>query len=226
MNNAYYNRDGLFCIGEGLESGVCMNFVEILLSEKLKNRNGMLDVFGSDRKVLQIACQDLTNFLKVHWNLVGVENSECALTERIDQFFKGNPQEMEEFMEVWTGIWLRKWGERVKLMIGGEHTSRWNKVSKMLTNAEPLWRKLSNSQEMIDVVVSTLVKNGEICGTSILAENLLKMEMGDENSEVDCGDEKQVMSVVNNVLRKARDLAHTKGPLIFVKVDKAYYHRD
>lgn len=202
-----------------------MNFIEILLSEKLKSRNGMLDLFGSDRKVLEIACQDLTNFLKVHWNLIGVENIECALTERIDQFWRENPKEMEEFLEVWTGIWLRKWSERVKLMIGGEHSNKWNKASKTLANAEPAWRKLSNSHEMVDVVASTLVKNGEICGTTILAENLLKMELGEESSEIDCGDRKQVMSVVNNVLRKARDLAHSKGPLIFVKIDKAYYRK-
>lgn len=199
-----------------------MNFIEILLSEKLKNRNGMLDVFGSDRKVLQIACQDFTNFLKVHWNLVGLESCDCALTERVETFYKENPKEMDEFLEVWTGLWLRKWSERVKLMIGNENAKRWNKVSKILSDAEPVWRELSNSQEMIDVVASTLIKNGEVCGTSILAENLLKMELG-EDSEHD-GEEQQVVSVVNNVLRKARDLARSKGPLIFVKIDKAYYH--
>jgi hypothetical protein len=202
-----------------------MNFVEILLSDKLKNKNGMLDLFGSDRKLLQISCQDLTNFLKVHWKLVGVENSDCVLTEKIETFYQENPKEMDEFLEVWTGMWLRKWRERVKLMIGNENSKRWNKVSKLLSNAEPMWKKLSNSQEMMDVVTSTLIRNGEVCGTSILAENLLKMELGEDNSEND-GDEQTVVSVVNNVLRKARDLARSKGPLIFVKIDKAYYHSE
>jgi len=206
-----------------LRSGVPLNFIEILLSEKLKNRNGMLDVFGSDRKVLQIACQDFTNFLKVHWNLVGVENCECVLTEKVDAFYKENPKEMDEFLEVWIGVWLRKWSERVKLMIGNDNAKRWNKVSKILNDAEPAWRKLSNNQEMIDVVASTLIKNGEVCGTSILAENLLKMELGEGDVHYE-GDEQQVVSVVNNVLRKAKDLAKSRGPLIFVKIDKAYYH--
>jgi hypothetical protein len=200
-----------------------MNFVEILLSEKLKNKNSLLDLFGSDRKVFQIACQDFTNFLKVHWSLIGVENSDCVLTERIEAFYKENPKEMDEFLEVWTGIWLKKWGERVKLMIGNENTKRWNKVSKVLSNAEPVWKKLTNSQEMMDMVASTLIRNGEVCGTSILAENLLKMELGEEDNENN-GDEQTAVSVVNNVLRKARDLARSKGPLIFVKIDKAYYH--
>jgi hypothetical protein len=200
-----------------------MNFIEILLSEKLKDKNPMLDVLGSDRKVLQIACQDLTNYLKVHWDLVGKEANECELVEKLESFFNENPTELDEFLSIWTGIWLRKWKERVKLLIGNENTKRWNKVTKILDNAEPLWKKLSNKQEMQEVITSTLIKNGEICGTSILAENLLKMELGDEKSKEYVNEKEQVLSVMNNTLRKARELAQSNGPLIFVKVDKGYY---
>jgi len=201
-----------------------MNFIEILLSEKLKDKNPMLDVLGSDRKVLQIACQDLTNYLKVHWDLVGKEANECELVEKLESFFNENPTELDEFLSIWTGIWLRKWKERVKLLIGNENTKRWNKVTKILDNAEPLWKKLSNKQEMQEVITSTLIKNGEICGTSILAENLLKMELGDEKSREYVNEKEQVLSAMNNTLRKARELAQSKGPLIFVKVDKGYYN--
>jgi hypothetical protein len=199
-----------------------MNFIETLLSENLKNINPALDVFGSDRKVLQIACQDLTNYLKFHWNLVGNEANECELVERLEKFFNENPSEMEEFLGIWTGIWFKKWKERVKLLIGNENSSRWNRAAKILSNAEPLWRKLSNHQEMQELVTSTLIKNGEICGTSILAENLLKMELGEKNREY-VNEEEHVMNITNNALRRARELARSKGPLIYVKIDKGYY---
>ena len=200
-----------------------MNFIEILLSEKLKDKNPMLDVLGSDRKVLQIACQDLTNYLKVHWDLVGKEANECEIVERLEKVFNENPDELAEFLGFWTGIWLGKWKERVKLLIGQENAKKWNRVTKILNNAEPIWGKLSNRQEMQDVVASTLIKNGEICGTSILAENLLKMELGEERRKYK-NDREQVVNVVNDTLRKARELAQSKGPLIFVKVDKGYYN--
>ena len=199
-----------------------MNFIETILSENFKNINPALDVFGSDRKVLQIACQDLTNYLKFHWNLVGNEANECELVERLEKFFNENPSEMEEFLGIWTGIWFKKWKERVKLLIGNENSSRWNRAAKILSNAEPLWRKLSNRQEMQEIVTSTLIKNGEICGTSILAENLLKMELGEKSREY-VNEEEHVMNVANNALRKARELARSKGPLIYVKIDKGYY---
>jgi hypothetical protein len=199
-----------------------MNFIEILLSERFKEIDPTMNVFGSDRKVLQIACQDLTNYLKVHWNLVGKEANECELVDRLEKFFNENPNELEEFLGIWIGIWFKKWKERVKLLIGNENSNRWNKVTKILSNAEPLWRKLSNRQEMQELVTSTLIKNGEICGTSILAENLLKMELGEKSREY-INEEEQTMNLVNNTLRKARELTRSKGPLIYVKIDKGYY---
>ncbi|MCS7125012.1 MAG: hypothetical protein NZ932_06355 [Candidatus Bathyarchaeota archaeon] len=202
-----------------------MNFIEILLSEKLKNKNPMLDVFGADRKVLQIACQDLTNYLKVHWNMVGREANEWELADKLEEFYQKEPKELEEFIDLWTGIWLKKWSERVKLLIGNEDSKKWDKVTKILNNAEPLWRRLSNRKELQEVVVSTLIRNGEICGTSILAENLLKMELG-ENKRKYATEKEQKLNLINNTLRRARELTRSKGPLIFVRIDKGYYNND
>jgi hypothetical protein len=123
---------------------------------------------------------------------------------------------------MWSGMWLRKWGERVKLLIGNENSKKWNNVTKILNNADPLWARLSNRYQMVDLIISTLIRNGEICGTSILAENLLKMELGDEKRNY-TNEKEQTLNVVNNALKKARDLTQSKGPLIFVKVDKGYY---
>ena len=221
-NKAYYIPAALVLVGEGFKAGIPMNFIELLLSEKLKDKNPMLDVLGSDRKVLQIACQDLTNYLKVHWELVGKEANECELVERLEKFYNENAGELDEFLRIWTGIWLEKWKERVKLLIGNENSKRWNKATKTLNNAEPMWKNLANRKEMEEVVTSTLIKNGEICGTSILAENLLKMEIGEKTNQYS-SEAKQALTLVNNTLRKARELARSKGPLIFVKVDKGYY---
>jgi hypothetical protein len=200
-----------------------MNFVEIVITEKLKDADPAIDVLGSDRKVLQVACQDFTNYLKYHWALIGKEANNFELVEKMEQFFKENPQELEAFLTVWVGIWLKKWKERVKLLIGNQNQSKWNKVAKTLANAEPMWRNMLHKQELIELVVGTLIKNGEICGTEILSENLLKMELG-ENCTRCMGEKELVLNVLNHALHKARDMAQSKGPLIFVKIDKGYYH--
>jgi hypothetical protein len=205
------------------ESDINMNFVEIILNEKLKEADPALDLMGSDRKVLQVAFQDFTNYLKFHWNLIGKEANNFELVEKMERFFKENPAEMEAYLTVWTGIWLKKWKERVKLLIGNQNTNKWSKVSKTLSDAEPLWRKLERKQEIMELVVSTLIKNGEICGTEILSENLLKMELGERKAVITFNEKEQILAVLNSALRKARDMAQSKGPLIFVKIDKGYY---
>ena len=200
-----------------------MNFIEIMIGEKLKDADPALDILGSDRKVLQVACQDFTNYLKFHWNLIGKEANQCELVDRLETLFREDPSELGAFLTVWTGIWFKKWNERVKLLIGNQNASKLNKASKTLMNAEPLWKRMDNKQELQEVVVATLVKNGEICGTEILSENLLKIELGDKDVKY-LSDKERVLTIVNNALRKAREMAQSKGPLIFVKIDKGYYN--
>jgi len=210
-------------MGEGFRAERKMNFIENILAETLKEADPALDITGSDRKVLQVACEDLTNYLKYHWNLIAKEANQCEIVERLEQFFKENPAELKEFLAMWTGTWFKKWKERVKLLIGNQNASSWTKASKNLSNAEPLWKKLEGKQEIREVIAATLIKNGEICGTEILTENLLKMELGEKRVQ-NLNDNERVLTVVNNSLRKARDMAQSKGPLIFVKIDKGYYN--
>ena len=208
---------------ERASAGISMNFVEIMLGEKLKDADPALDIMGSDRKVLQVACQDFTNYLKFHWNLIGKESNQCELVEKLEKLFKEDAAELDAFLTVWTGIWFKKWKERVKLLIGNQNANKWNKMSKTLANVEPLWRKIEHKQELQEVVVATLIKNGEICGTEILAENLLKMELGEKNLE-NASDRDRLFTTLNCALRKAREMAQSRGPLIFVKIDKGYYN--
>jgi hypothetical protein len=200
-----------------------MNFVELMIGEKLKDADPALDIMGSDRKVFQVACQDFTNFLKFHWNLIGREASQCELVERLENIFKEDSSELDAFLTVWIGIWFKKWKERVKLLIGDQNATRWNKISKTLTSAEPLWKRIDHKQELQEIIITTLLKNGEICGTEILSENLLKMELGEKRVQ-ELSEREQVFTIVNEALRKAREMAQSKGPLIFVKVDKGYYN--
>ena len=208
---------------EKASAGIRMNFIEIMIGEKLREADPALDITGADRKVMQVACQDFTNCLKFQWNLIGKESNQCELVEKLEKLFREDAGELDEYITIWTNIWFKKWKERVKLLIGNQNANRWNKMTKTLNNAEPLWRKIEHKQELQEIVVATLVKNGEICGTEILAENLLKMELGEK--QLQNVNEKEIIFItVNNALRKAREMAQSRGPLIFVKVDKGYYN--
>jgi hypothetical protein len=208
---------------ERVSAGIIMNFVEIMIGEKLREVDPALDVMGSDRKVLQVACQDFTNYLKFHWNLIGKEASNVEVAEKLELLFRENADELDAYLNVWVNMWFKKWKQRVKLLIGNQNANKWNKMTKNIVDAEPLWRKLDHKQELQEIVIATLIKNSEICGTEILAENLLKMELGEKAIQDLADDKDKVFTTLNNTLRKAREMANSNGPLIFVKVDKGYY---
>ena len=209
---------------ERASAGIVMNFVEMMIGEKLKEADPALDVMGSDRKVLQVACQDFTNYLKFHWQLIGKEASNCEVAEKLELLFKENADELDAYLNIWCNMWFKKWQQRVKLLIGNQNANKWSKMTKSITDAEPFWRRLEHKQELQEVVISTLIKNGEICGTEILAENLLKMELGEKCIQNISNESERVFTTLNNTLRKAREMAMSRGPLIFVKVDKGYYN--
>ena len=208
---------------ERVSAGILMNFVELMIAEKLREADPALDIMGSDHTVLQVAFQDFTNYLKFRWDLVGQEVEQPEILQRIDSLSQKDAEELDAFLAVWCNMWFKKWKERVKLLIGNQGANKWNKMNKPLTDAEPIWQKIECKQDLQELVVATLIKNGEICGTEILAENLLKMEVGEKYLQ-SLPKTEQLFVALNNTMRKARAMAHSRGPLIFVKVDKGYYN--
>ncbi len=206
-----------------VSAGILMNFIEIMIGEKLREADPALDIMGSDHTVLQVALQDFTNYLKFRWDLVGQEADQQEIIERIGVLSQKNAEELDVFLAVWCNRWFKKWKERVKLLIGNQGANKWNKMNKPLADAEHIWQKIECKQDLQELVVTTLIKNGEICGTEILAENLLKMEMGEKYLQ-SLPKTERIFVALNNTLRKARAMAHSRGPLIFVKVDKGYYN--
>ena len=193
------------------------------MSKSLMKRNPQLDLGGADRRVLNIACQDLMNYLKVQWGLTEQEAPELKLRKKISIYFYEKPQELEEFIHLWSGLWKKKWNERVKIILGKKF-QRCQRNDDLFRKAEPVWRKLKQRNKIRDMVIEALVKNGEICGTSIMSENLLKIELGASEGKRGWNSEQErILNVVNTTLRKARQLSYSKGPLIFVKIDRKYF---
>ncbi len=196
------------------------NSLERTISKKMKEADPSLDIQGFDQKIVEIACQDFTNYLKFFWRL-SEETNNYQVGEEFVKFYEKEPGEAESFLSVWTGMWLKKWKQRVKILLGNRTQNMTTADSKGVTVARPS-HVLEHKQEMIELIVSTLIKNAEICGTQILAENMLKTEVGKiKNQEVKS--KEQMLTILNSALRRARDASKNVGPLIFVKVDKGYY---
>jgi hypothetical protein len=139
--------------------------------------------------------------------------------EYLDKMLQFRKIELGCFLDVWVAKWMKKWQERVKLLIGTH--SKDLKDSKNLEKADELLKSLECKTELINIAQATLINNGEICGSEMLAEHVVKLELASNPLEVT--EKVQALTIVRNIMSRARQIAKSSGPLIFVEVNKAYY---
>ncbi len=195
--------------------------MEKILSKKIQEAEPSLDIQGQDLKVLQVATQDLTNYIK----FISQTDKEPTPT---DNPYVAEPspnvdaEEMEAFLTVWTSMWLSKWKQRFNLIIGQPTQTQCCKPAQSTVDVEPLWLRIASREEMIEHVANVLIKNSEVAGTRIIAENILKTQLS-KKTDLDINDREQLFTFLNSALIRARAIAETKGPLVSIKVDKNYY---
>jgi hypothetical protein len=198
-----------------------MTPTEILISRKLKEAEPTLDVLGADRKVLQVACQDFANYINFISN-VSDKKTHSLEAYSVGQISKKTSGEFGAFLTVWSGMWLKKWKERFNLMIGQTMSKQPCRNESTKAEGNDLLAKLECREEMIEMVVFGLIKNSEVCGTRIIAEDILRQEMRKMANE-DVNDSQLLLTLLNNALFRAREVSQRVGPLISIKVEKTYY---
>ena len=118
-------------------------------------------------------------------------------------------------------MWMKKWNERVKLVIGEKNHQHLKNIHEFSGESRSGWR-LGRWRGIEDVAIEALIRNGELCGTSVLAESLLKSEFGHPARRKINRDE--LIVVVNNLFKRARQLSKSRGPLMFIRIDKRFWN--
>jgi hypothetical protein len=203
---------------KGKGEGINMSFIEQLISEKIKKISPTIQAQGSDRKVLQLAYKDFANYMKFSSKSTYSSNFE----EKLETISKNDLPELDSFLTIWTGMWINKWQQRVKLFIGNNAKKELNDLQQTYSKAEPMWKNLDCKEELVDMVKSMLINNGEICGSEMLAEYALKIEL--TKNKLDLKDKQQAITFVNNITHRVHAIAKTTGPLMFVEVTKSYFN--
>ncbi len=173
--------------------------------------------------VKDIALGDLVNYLKNYWGLTGRENLHQELMSKIRFFSSHEPEETKQFISFWLRAWLKKWEKRVKILDDDQDMPFENGFEDENHNDE-IWRSLGKKSEMIDLVVQSMIKNGEICATSLIAKNLIRSEIRRYSELYDLkgreGTEKiedNLLNIINRVVIKIRELSSRDEPLIYLK---------
>jgi len=194
-----------------------MQYIEILIKEKISSIDPSLDLQDADRKMLQLACKDFGNYMKFN----NKTTQYMHFDENLEKLPKEELSELESFLTIWTAKWMKKWQERIKLLIGNNRKNELSQLYQTLAKADPILQTIEYKQELIDIVASSLINNGEICCSDILAEHAVKLELA--KNHLNISDKAQTLTFLNNVLRRANEMAKNSGPLLFIMISKAYY---
>jgi hypothetical protein len=184
------------------------------LGRELEKEIPELDLYGSERKLLDFAYQDLETCLNGE-----CENQNFDIEEALNH--EARQEEIKAFLKVWTKQWLEKWRERVTFCQKMPHFSLDHLKTK--TKAKKIFKRMENGQELKKMVVQKLINEGEICMADLIAENMiieeiayrLKMNKGKTPTDKTVLDP---WSILQEVSPRVRSLAERKTPLIHLRL--------
>jgi hypothetical protein len=185
------------------------------LARELKKEIPDLDLYGSERKLLDFACKDLETWLNVKCKGANSDEVEKALNVR------DNQEEIKAFLKVWTRQWLEKWRERVTLCQKMPTFSL--KHVKRKKRAKKIFERMEQGQELKRWIVQKLINQGEICMPELIAENLVieqiayRLKTRKENASASKNAMKP-WQIFHDVLPHVNSLAKKKMPLIHMKL--------
>ena len=128
-----------------------MSMIEQMISEKIQKLDSTPNAQAHDRKVIHLAYKDFLNYMKSRINT----NGKFDIEDKLEKIALKESMEFDAFLTYWTSMWIKKWQERVKLVIG-----RNNGQEKSITQ-KPENITLANhlKEEVINAVTYTLINN-------------------------------------------------------------------
>jgi hypothetical protein len=193
------------------ETPVMLSWLAVELEKEIPD----LDVYGSERKLLDFAFQDLETCLVEKLSGTEFDNLEETLSD------ESNHDEVKAFLKYWTTQWLEKWRERVTLCQKMPQFSL--DYLKTKKKASKLFKRMKDGPELKKMVVQRLINKGEVCMADLIAESLIveeiafRLRMNGGKTPPD----KSVLEpldILQQVSARVKSLTERKTPIIHLKL--------
>ena len=186
------------------------------LAQELEKQIPDFDHHGQDRWLLAFAYRDLEKCLGVRWKTA----NRYELRMMVMKAAEDTPVEVKAFLKMWTGQWLGKWRERVRLF---HKTPRFSKRHLgSMRRARRIYKGMKKRQELKRLIVQKLVNQGEVCMAGLIAENLIIEEIAHQlnrnsgKTSIKIG--LNPVEILQGLLSKVKTLPDRKIPLIYLKI--------
>ena len=184
------------------------------LARELEREIPDLDLYGSERSLLDFAYRDLETCLKLKGISITSEKDEKTLMDEDHQ------EEMKAFLKVWTKRWLEKWRERVTFSQKMPQFSLAHLKAKK--KAAKIFKRMENGQELKKLVVQKLINQGEVCMAELIAENLIVEDiayhMRMSKGKMPTDQTLKPWNILQEVSPRIKRLTERRTPIIHLKL--------
>ncbi|MBS7606244.1 MAG: hypothetical protein QW502_01165 [Candidatus Bathyarchaeia archaeon] len=186
-----------------------------LLIEELESHIPQFKPYTLDHQLVLYASRDLETWLKVKLNT----DDNRVVYRHLDEYLRSRPEDLKVSINFWTGMWLKKWRERVRVLSTKFELPP--DYAEKIRRARKLYQDMDYRGELKSMAIRKLINQGEICMVDFIAENIIIDEIAKRISR---GNKNVVpiainpLSIYNAVSGKIMRLPKEKGPLVYLNM--------
>ncbi|MGC8836655.1 MAG: hypothetical protein ACP5PL_06915 [Infirmifilum sp.] len=175
-----------------------------------------------------VATQDFINYVSVMNDFLHDSDFSIKALNYISRLADQNPLEIDKILRDWIEVWVLKWKQRVKLVMGDDEAN--NKAYQELEDkVSPLLSTLGGDLITFrKFAIGSLISSGEVCFTNLMAdmiikEVLFKVASSQNSEEVLRFVKSNPIFIVNEIIKKVKELSRFKGNLVVVRINPAFF---
>ncbi|MCC6002868.1 MAG: hypothetical protein LM590_00800 [Thermofilum sp.] len=177
--------------------------------------------------LFNIAYADFINYVAVTKDIIFDENYQEDTLSVIQYMYLNQPSALINTLTEWIEVWSWKWRQRVKLALRDEEDSQANaeverKVGAVLPSITSLFNWLKR------YTIGALVRHGEVCFTSLLAETIVKEVLFKPLSSQETHEALRFINenpafIISEITKKVREISTYKGNLVIVRLNPLFF---
>lgn len=177
-----------------------------------------------------VAFEDLVNYTAFTGNYIYEADYREKAVKWLNDLAENDPLRFDKLVTEHMEIWSIKWNQRVKLVLANDaQDSREEKAEKKVAQLIPIIKDIYNW--LLRFAVGSLIGNGEVCFTGLIAETVVKeilyrlvssMQLQEAAKFV----EENPAFLMSEIVRRARGTARLKGNLVVVRVNPSFFEEN
>ena len=194
-------------------------YLEQLIEKRLNELLPGFDSVVLDNKLYKTCIEDSVHYLAVTWHL-----DLKDVRHKFNEVLEEEGLKLKEELDAWLSLWLIHWRKRVKIILNDEEYNRHIKQIQRLEMKSI--SRIGNvlAKNFRAPVIETLIHHGEICFVTLLANQIIsRARRAYPNKSLKTDEDR--LNFLNLILRRVKDISGMLGPLIFMRVDSAYFRR-